>query len=64
MKVGAVGLIETAKEAEKLLDENKCDLIFIGRELLRNPYFALTAATELNADFAWPKQYERGKSIK
>ena len=64
LKVGAVGLIETAEEAEKLLKEDKCDLIFIGRELLRNPYFALNAATALNADFAWPKQYERGKPTK
>lgn len=64
MKVGAVGLIETGKEAEQLLKDDKCDLIFIGRELLRNPYFALTAATDLNANFAWPKQYERSKPSK
>lgn len=64
MKVGAVGLIETGKEAEKLLEENKCDLIFIGRELLRNPYFAIAAATELNAAIKWPKQYERSKPLK
>ena len=36
---GAVGLITTGSQAEQILNNNEADLIFIGRELLRNPYF-------------------------
>ena len=59
--VGGVGLIETGIEAENILKEEKCDLIFIGRELLKNPYFPLSASIELKEEFKWPKQYERSK---
>lgn len=57
--VGAVGLITEANQAEKLLEENKCDLIIIGRELLRNPYFALDAAKILDKSVIGPLQYGR-----
>lgn len=56
---GAVGLITQAKQAEELLTENKCDLIFLGRELLRNPYFAWAASKELDNTGQYPLQYER-----
>ena len=39
----------------------KADLIFIARELLRDPYFPLHAAKELGEDVKWPVQYERAK---
>ena len=64
LKVGAVGLIETATEAETILKEEKADLIFIGRALLRNPYFALTASIDLAEEIKWPNQYERSKPKK
>ncbi len=56
---GAVGLITSAGQAEAILNEGKADLILLGRELLRNPYFPLQAATELGADISWPVQYLR-----
>lgn len=56
---GAVGLITQDNQAEDLLDKHKCDLVFIGRELLRNPYFALQAATSLESEANYPEQYER-----
>jgi 2,4-dienoyl-CoA reductase-like NADH-dependent reductase (Old Yellow Enzyme family) len=58
---GAVGLITSAEQAESILKENKADMIILGRELLRNPYFALQAAKILNVNIDWPVQYERGK---
>lgn len=58
---GAVGMITTAKEAEKILDEKKTDLIIMARQLLREPYFPLHAAKELGVDLEWPLQYERAK---
>jgi 2,4-dienoyl-CoA reductase-like NADH-dependent reductase (Old Yellow Enzyme family) len=58
---GAVGLITTAHEAEAILEHEQADLIFLGREMLRNPYFALLESGEMNSDSTWPKQYERAK---
>lgn len=58
---GAVGLITTAEQAESILDKKQADLIFIARELLRNPYFSLEAAKQLGDNIAWPNQYDRAK---
>jgi 2,4-dienoyl-CoA reductase-like NADH-dependent reductase (Old Yellow Enzyme family) len=57
----AVGMITTAQECEKILEEQKADLIIMARQLLREPYFPLHAAKELEVDLAWPSQYERAK---
>lgn len=48
LPVGAVGLITTGKEAESILQNKQADVIIIGRELLRDPYFAYHAAIELD----------------
>ncbi|MDQ2719522.1 MAG: NADH:flavin oxidoreductase/NADH oxidase [Bacteroidota bacterium] len=58
---GAVGMITTPQEAEKILYEKKADLIIIARQLLREPYFPLHAAKEFGIDLKWPSQYERAK---
>ncbi|RYZ49386.1 MAG: NADPH dehydrogenase NamA [Sphingobacteriales bacterium] len=58
---GAVGLITEARQAEDIISEGKADLIFMARELLRDPYFPLHAATELKAEQPYPPQYERAK---
>ncbi|PWA11775.1 NADPH dehydrogenase NamA [Pueribacillus theae] len=57
---GAVGMITTGGQAEEILQNDRADLIFVGRELLRSPYWALTAAKELNYNIQSPVQYERG----
>ena len=57
----AVGLITTALQAEEILAQGKADLIFLARQLLRDPYFPLHAAKELGVDIEWPLQYERAK---
>lgn len=61
---GAVGLITEAPQAEAILQEGKADLIFIARELLRDAYFPLHAAHELNDEIKWPEQYDRAKPRK
>lgn len=61
---GAVGLITEAKQAEEILQEGKADLIILARELLRDPYFPLHAAYELDDEIKWPEQYERAKPRK
>lgn len=58
---GAVGIITSATQAEKILQEGEADVLFIGRELLRDPYFPLHAAKELGVDLKWPVQYDRAK---
>jgi 2,4-dienoyl-CoA reductase-like NADH-dependent reductase (Old Yellow Enzyme family) len=58
---GAVGLITSALQAEAILQEDKADLILMGRELLRNPYFPLQAARQLESEAYWPVQYLRAK---
>jgi 2,4-dienoyl-CoA reductase-like NADH-dependent reductase (Old Yellow Enzyme family) len=58
---GAVGLITSASQAESILSGGKADLVFLGRELLRNPYFPLIAAKESGDDLKWPYQYLRAK---
>lgn len=55
----AVGLITSAVQAEEILESGAADLIFFGRELLRNPYFPMQAAQALGVEFPRPKQYER-----
>ncbi|RYY89821.1 MAG: NADH:flavin oxidoreductase/NADH oxidase [Chitinophagaceae bacterium] len=61
IRTGAVGMITTANEAEDILQAGQADLIFLARQLLRDPYFPLHAAQQLGADLPWPVQYERAK---
>lgn len=56
-----VGMITDAVQAETILVNGDADLILMAREMLRDPYFPLRAARELNADIQWPLQYERAK---
>jgi len=58
---GAVGFITAARQAESILQEEKADLVFMARELLRNPYFPLMAARELGEKVKWPAQYLRAR---
>jgi 2,4-dienoyl-CoA reductase-like NADH-dependent reductase (Old Yellow Enzyme family) len=46
----AVGMITTAEQAEKVLEDGQADLIALGRELLANPAFAYGAAQALGMD--------------
>lgn len=57
---GTVGLITSGLHAEEILQNGRADLIFIGRELLRNPYWPRTAARELGVEIEAPVQYKRG----
>jgi 2,4-dienoyl-CoA reductase-like NADH-dependent reductase (Old Yellow Enzyme family) len=55
----AVGLITSAPQAEHILRSNQADLVLLGREMLRNPYWPLAAAKELGHVASWPNQYLR-----
>jgi 2,4-dienoyl-CoA reductase-like NADH-dependent reductase (Old Yellow Enzyme family) len=58
---GAVGLITTTEQAESIITNQQADLIFLARQLLREPYFPLHAANDLGVDILWPPQYDRAK---
>lgn len=59
---GAVGLITAPVQAEEILQNERADLVFLARELLRDPYWPRTAAKELGVTIEAPKQYQRGWS--
>jgi len=52
----AVGMITSMEQIAEILESEKADMVFLARELLRNPYFALKLE---NA--TWPIQYLRAK---
>ncbi len=57
---GAVGLITEAAQAEHVLQTGQADLVFLARELLRDPYWPLHAADFLgDKQVPWPAQYVR-----
>jgi NADPH2 dehydrogenase len=58
----AVGLLYEPALAEEVIRNERADLIFIGRALLNNPFWALEASRKLGADLDyWPKQYLQAK---
>lgn len=61
MRTAAVGLITTAQQAEDILANEQADLIVLARQMLRDPYFPMHAAKELNVEVPWPSQYDRAK---
>jgi 2,4-dienoyl-CoA reductase-like NADH-dependent reductase (Old Yellow Enzyme family) len=54
---GAVGLITEPKLADEIITGGCADLVFLARELLREPYWAHKAQHDLQEEPAWPIQY-------
>ena len=61
VQTATVGMITKPGEAEAIIRDGRADLVLLAREELRAPYWPLHAAHELDADVAWPLQYERAK---
>jgi len=59
--VNAVGLITEAKQAEDIVSSGKADAVMLGREMMRDPHFALRAAHELGAEIEWQPAYTRAR---
>ncbi|ASS75876.1 NADPH dehydrogenase NamA [Tumebacillus algifaecis] len=55
----AVGLLHHPQLMEEAIQNGRADLIAVGRELLRNPHFAKTAAIALGAQLELPNVYKR-----
>ncbi len=57
----AVGLITEPAQAGEIVASGKADAVFLGRAVLRDPYWPLHAARALGVDVEWPNQYLRAK---
>lgn len=56
---GAVGLIETGRQAEEILQNGRADMVFVGREMLKDPFWARSAADDLRMPVQVPPPYTR-----
>lgn len=54
-----VGLLEHPDFCNEAIETGRCDLVMLGRELLRNPYWTLQAARHLAVPDVIPRQYLR-----
>ena len=57
----AVGLITSAELADEIIRNERADLVALGRELLRHPFWTLDAARTLGQEIRWPRQYRRAR---
>jgi 2,4-dienoyl-CoA reductase-like NADH-dependent reductase (Old Yellow Enzyme family) len=55
----AVGMITDPVQADTILANGEADLVFLAREMLRDPFWPLHAAIALNEPASWPPQYLR-----
>jgi 2,4-dienoyl-CoA reductase-like NADH-dependent reductase (Old Yellow Enzyme family) len=56
----AVGMITAPTHADEIIRSGRADLVLLGREMLRDPYWALHAAQALKQPLPTPNQYLRG----
>jgi 2,4-dienoyl-CoA reductase-like NADH-dependent reductase (Old Yellow Enzyme family) len=60
INTAAVGLITTPEQADHIIRTGQADFVLLGREFLRDPYWAARAAKKLGIkDFNYPVQYQR-----
>ncbi|PAF42439.1 NADH:flavin oxidoreductase/NADH oxidase [Helicobacter sp. 11S02596-1] len=57
------GLITEAKMAQRLVKSGAVDAVFLARELLKNPYWAIQAGLSLGEEISLPRQYERARYL-
>jgi 2,4-dienoyl-CoA reductase-like NADH-dependent reductase (Old Yellow Enzyme family) len=55
----AVGMITEAEQANAIVAAGQADMVFLARQMLRDPYWALHAAATLGETASWPRQYLR-----
>ncbi len=58
---GAVGMITDAAQADQIIRSGQADVVFLARQFLREPYWPLLAARDLNQNIDWPPQYDRAR---
>jgi 2,4-dienoyl-CoA reductase-like NADH-dependent reductase (Old Yellow Enzyme family) len=55
----AVGMITSPAQADEIIRNGRADMVFLGREMLRDPNWPIHAAQALKQPFAAPVQYGR-----
>jgi 2,4-dienoyl-CoA reductase-like NADH-dependent reductase (Old Yellow Enzyme family) len=55
----AVGMITDPRQANEIISTGQADMVFLAREMLRDPYWPLHAAAALGQPASWPVQYLR-----
>ena len=55
----AVGMITAPEQADQIVRNGEADMVFLARELLRDPYWPLHAARRLGQKVSPPVQYGR-----
>lgn len=62
VRVSSVGRITEPRQAAEIVSSGQADAVMLGREMLRDPHFALRASTELGVELDyWPPQYLRAR---
>jgi len=56
---GAVGMLTDPAQVQTILTTEQADMVFLARELLRDPYWPRRAAQQLGVKIKAPVQYER-----
>ncbi len=59
MPTAAVGMITEPMQAELIISNDQADMVFLAREMLRDPYWPRRAAAALQTKIRPPLQYER-----
>ena len=57
IRTGAVGAISDPEYADDIITSGQANLVFLARELLREPYWAIKAQHALEEEPVWPVQY-------
>ena len=57
IRTGAVGLLTEPAKANEIVSSGQADLVFLARQMLREPYWVLDAQRALGKDPSWPLQY-------
>jgi 2,4-dienoyl-CoA reductase-like NADH-dependent reductase (Old Yellow Enzyme family) len=55
----AVGMITDPQQADGIIANGEADMVLLAREMLRDPYWPLHAASALGETASWPVQYLR-----
>jgi 2,4-dienoyl-CoA reductase (NADPH2) len=57
ISTGAVGMITEPHHANEVITSGAADLVFLAREMLRDPYWPIHAEQALQKPTTWPIQY-------
>jgi 2,4-dienoyl-CoA reductase-like NADH-dependent reductase (Old Yellow Enzyme family) len=57
IRTGAVGMISDPQYADDIITSGQANIVFLARELLREPYWVIKAQHALDEEPVWPTQY-------